>query len=121
MTSTLKTTIKSSYDDRRPLRGVSKNKLSADISDIEWQQYEDFCWAAAGSTSLRSSVKNLIHHIDEMNEVSDIKCRKALQILSKDSLHNDIVFALRVFLISKNKLDSKRQAEYLQDVHKRVS
>ena len=66
-------------------------------------------------------MKDVVRHIQLINEVPEAKCNKALNLLDKVSLHNEIVFTLRVFLLSKNKYDSGRQTEFLEDVHKRVS
>ena len=66
-------------------------------------------------------MKDIVRYIQSINEAPEAKCNKALNLLKKDSLHNEIVFTLRVFLLSKNKYDSGRQTEFLEDVHKRVS
>ena len=66
-------------------------------------------------------MKDVVRYIQSINEAPEAKCNKALNLLKKDSLHNEIVFTLRVFLLSKNKYDSDRQTEFLEDVHKRVS
>ena len=66
-------------------------------------------------------MKDVVRYIQSINEVPEAKCNKALNLLKKDSLHNEIVFTLRVFLLSKNKYDSDRQTEFLEDVHKRAS
>ena len=66
-------------------------------------------------------MKDIVRYIQSINEAPEAKCKKALNLLDKVSLHNEIVFTLRVFLLSKNKYDSGRQTEFLEDVHKRVS